>query len=94
MRAWRSPICARCCGLLVGVPCGVLCALCGMFASRWYGAILWVPILLDGWTQEAGWRTSNNFLRVITGIVGGLGAGVFVVLWLQGDVNVVLSWLR
>lgn len=30
-----------------------------------------LPLAVDGLTQVAGWRTSNNGLRLITGFLGG-----------------------
>jgi uncharacterized membrane protein len=38
-------------------------------------AILSGPLVLDGWTQYIGLRTSNNVLRSITGALAGAGMG-------------------
>ena len=37
------------------------------------GIILIVPMGIDGFTQLLGMRLSNNKLRLITGLIGGVG---------------------
>lgn len=37
-----------------------------------------VPAIIDGLTQLMGLRESNNFLRLLTGIMGGLGAAILI----------------
>ena len=39
---------------------------------------LMLPLIIDGYTQKFNWRKSNNFLRVITGILFGLGQVIFI----------------
>jgi len=41
--------------------------------------MLIIPLLLDGFSQLYGLRDSNNFLRMITGVLAGLGLAMFVV---------------
>lgn len=36
---------------------------------------LFFPLILDGFTQYQGLRNSNNYIRSITGILAGAGAG-------------------
>lgn len=44
--------------------------------------LLILPILLDVLTQMAGWRTTNNSLRAVTGALSGMGlAGLVVPIW-------------
>jgi len=38
--------------------------------------ILNLPALIDGYTQMRGWRSSNNLLRLGTGLLAGIGVGV------------------
>jgi uncharacterized membrane protein len=45
----------------------------------WVGIPLQLPMLLDGGTQALGWRTSNNFLRVLTGFLSGFGLSILAV---------------
>lgn len=49
------------------------------------GLVLFLPTALDGFTQLFGMRESNNRLRVVTGILLGIGAvliseGVIIIL--------------
>lgn len=77
---WRGrqlPVCARCTGIVLGwsaYPCFVL----GLAAPPvWAALAAIVPALLDGGTQALGWRTSTNPLRVVTGVLAGVGqAGI------------------
>ena len=40
--------------------------------------ILLIPSAIDGFTQLFEYRESNNTLRLITGILGGLGLGILI----------------
>ena len=48
--------------------------------------ILVIPLVLDGYTQKWSWRMSNNPLRLITGVLFGLGTQIWI-LWLVLGVN-------
>lgn len=74
------PICARC---LAIYPMYLLLPLAFMFVESnplhlYIGLGLAVPMLIDGFTQSWGWRTSNNFLRVTTGILFGLSQVILI----------------
>lgn len=60
-------VCARCTGLICGAPVGV--GLAVLTPAAWG---LFLPalliLLMDGFTQLVGWRTSNNILRLLTGL--------------------------
>lgn len=43
------------------------------FLSWPNSVLLMLPIFVDGLTQLAGWRESNNLLRSLTGTMGGIG---------------------
>jgi uncharacterized membrane protein len=48
-------------------------------------ALLEAPLILDGWSQYIGWRSSNNTLRAITGALAGIGIGagiVYMLFWM------------
>lgn len=61
-------VCARCTGLLVGLPFSLL-----LFPVRAWCPYLFIVfsgfLLLDGFTQFFGWRNSNNKFRFITGML-------------------------
>lgn len=59
-------ICARCTGLVVGLPCSLL--LLPLREGLPYAFIPFASLLVaDGLTQLAQWRVSNNGLRFFTG---------------------------
>jgi len=72
------PICARCTGLWLGY---ALAAVLVWFwlLPWWLSLALVAPLVLDGGTQALGWRTSNNRLRLATGLVAGVGEIMFIV---------------
>lgn len=84
---WHMPICSRCFGIILGFPFGLLIGYLGSFSSRWFGIIFLIPMFIDAGTQHMGYRVSNNFLRVVTGILGGVGIGIFILLWWLRDIN-------
>ena len=40
--------------------------------------ILMIPTAIDGFTQFLGYRKSNNNLRFVTGLIGGIGLIIFM----------------
>jgi len=81
------PVCSRCLGIILGLPVGLLAGCFGHFVSRWYGVFFWIPLLIDFGSQEAGCRDSNNFLRILTGYLAGIGLGLFLLLWILEDLR-------
>jgi uncharacterized membrane protein len=74
--AWRSPICARCLGLLAGWPLAV--AVLFLFgppgpARAALGALLLVPAAFDGGLQAATAYRSTTPRRLATGLLAGVG---------------------
>ena len=68
------PICARCLAMLTGffaIPLFLFYPL-----PLWLGILLQFPMLIDGTTQLKGWRTSNNTLRTVTGLLSGIGLSI------------------
>lgn len=70
-------ICARCTGIYLGY-----LALLGFAWQFWQEGtlprpwpmlLLHLPLLADGLTQAAGWRQSTNALRLLTGVLAGVG---------------------
>lgn len=70
-------ICARCLSMLLGYLSIPL-----MFhfpMPFWIGVFCQIPMIADGYTQMKKWRTSNNYLRVITGLISGIGLSICIV---------------
>ena len=78
-KGYQFPVCARCTGLMVGYLLGIFVYLLEII--NWKVAIiLCIPLVLDGGTQYLGWRMSNQWLRLITGILCGIGI-MFLEIW-------------
>lgn len=73
---WRSPICARCVGLLAGYPLAVVALFAfgvpGLERAA-MGALLLVPAALDGGRQMLTAYRSTTVRRLATGVLAGLG---------------------
>ena len=66
-------LCARCCGGLTGYFIGFALSIFDIMVPFYFGVAACIPLVIDGVTQNLGYRTSNNFLRLISGILFGLG---------------------
>ncbi|MBC3517186.1 DUF2085 domain-containing protein [Neobittarella massiliensis] len=71
IHGYQFPVCARCTGLLVGNILSIL--LIPVIQPKAVAVILLLPLALDGLTQLANWRESTNWLRFLTGVLGGYG---------------------
>ncbi|MFO8050070.1 MAG: DUF2085 domain-containing protein [Thermoplasmatota archaeon] len=79
------PLCSRC---IFIYPFSLLFLLIGLPIFMTYGIrsytilvifiILVIPLVVDGYTQYLGWRSSNNLLRGVTGALSGAGIGLAV----------------
>ena len=82
IKGHQFPVCARCTGFYI--------SLITYFIYTYYffvdyniyllsfAIILLIPTAIDGLTQFLEYRESNNTLRLITGLMGGLGLGILV----------------
>ena len=82
IKGHQFPVCARCTGFYI--------ALFSYFTYTYYNYVEYTPFLLvtaiilllpagiDGLTQLQGYRESNNLLRLVTGLLGGLGLGILI----------------
>lgn len=82
IRGHQFPVCARCTGFYISL---VLYFIYTYFYYVNYSpllltkaVLLLVPAGIDGFTQLFELRESNNTLRLITGLMGGLGLGIIV----------------
>lgn len=91
--SWQMPLCSRCFGITLGFLIGLSIGCLGYFSSRWIGIMFLIPLLIDAGTQQMGCRTSNNALRVVTGLLGGMGVGIFLLLWCAGDITLLQNYL-
>jgi len=69
----QYPVCARCTGIMLGFLFFPLLLFRVLHIGFWPALLLNVPAALDGITQAAGWRLSNNALRFVTGLLSGIG---------------------
>ncbi|MVP01256.1 DUF2085 domain-containing protein [Paenibacillus sp. N10] len=78
LRGVQLPLCARCMGILLGYLALPLFLLYGMECEYGIGLVLCLPLLIDGFTQKWGWRTSSNRLRLFTGLMFGVGQCIVI----------------
>ncbi len=73
----QFPVCARCTGFYTGL--AIFLTYKAIFPINYtftlliISIILLIPTSIDGFTQYLGLRESNNKLRFITGLIGGIG---------------------
>ncbi|MDN3706550.1 DUF2085 domain-containing protein [Myroides ceti] len=73
---WRGkqfPVCARCTGIHIGYITFPLFMFNFFTLNVWWTLALILPTYIDGITQVFFKRESNNFLRVTTGLMAGIG---------------------
>lgn len=90
IKGYTLPICARCTGILLGYLFFPSLFVFDLFFPLWLGILLNLPMVLDGWTQKRKVRTSNNALRLSTGIVSGLGQSIIIVSLSQIILSILL----
>lgn len=73
---WKGqqfPVCARCTGIHIGYITFPLFMFNIFTLNIWWTIALIIPTFIDGLTQAFFKRESNNFLRVTTGLMAGVG---------------------
>ena len=82
IRGHYFPVCSRCTGFYISL---FLYYVYTFFFFVEYNnnliilaLLLLIPALIDGSTQLLDLRESNNYLRLATGILGGLGLGIII----------------
>lgn len=79
---WKGkqfPVCARCTGIYLGYLSFPLFNFELIALSSWISILLSLPTIIDGLTQAYFKRESNNVLRLLTGILAGVGLMALVV---------------
>lgn len=74
----QFPVCARCMAILLGYLFVIPLMIFSIHIPLYIGILLNIPMVLDGYTQLKKWRTSNNTLRIITGLGSGLGMSIII----------------
>lgn len=77
--SFTFPLCARCTGIVFGYFFLPFLFFSPYFINWWVIPLLMIPLLIDGFTQKWNWRVSNNILRVLTGILFGIGQCILVI---------------
>lgn len=87
----KSPLCSRCMGIYLSIPFGILLGFLFLkleLITFIISSVLLIPLIIDGYTQKYKFRKSNNFLRVLTGTLFGLGYGFIIVLSFYYIINI------
>lgn len=82
------PLCARCTSILAGYATLPLLLLFYSSVPLYLGLMMQIPMLIDGITQTLKWRESTNPLRVVTGLLSGVGQSIVVVSFVMQIVSV------
>lgn len=78
---WKGkqfPVCARCTGIHLGYLTFPFFLFSVFVLNIWWTIGLILPTFVDGLTQAFYRRESNNFIRVTTGLLAGIGAMSFI----------------
>jgi len=82
IKGHQFPICARCTGFYISMFLYFIYVYYNFvnynFYLLFFAIMLLIPTIIDGLTQLFEFRKSNNILRFITGIFGGLGLGILI----------------
>lgn len=82
IKGYQFPVCARCTGFYISLLLYFIYTYYFFvdynFTLLTFAILLLIPAGIDGLTQFAEQRESNNTLRFITGLLGGLGLGILI----------------
>lgn len=88
-RGKQFPLCARCTGILIGYFLGIFIAILTHCRNHLLVLMCIIPMIIDGGIQLLFKKESNNWRRLITGLLGGIGIiyifiniHIFTVWWL------------
>jgi uncharacterized membrane protein len=69
--------CSRCLGIILGAVAGICLRVLHIQIPLLVALALMIPLVVDGGTQALDLRMSNNYLRLATGFLCGLGILLF-----------------
>lgn len=72
VKGYQMPVCARCEGELIGILAAVI-AVWFLRPPYWLMAVIMLPMIADGLIQGLTKYESNNWRRLITGMMFGFG---------------------
>ena len=76
------PVCSRCTGFYIGAFSYFTFVYFVYVEYNIYlifiAFLMVIPTIIDGFTQFLGLRESNNSLRLVTGLIGGLGLSICI----------------
>lgn len=82
IKGHQFPVCARCTGFYISLVVYFIYAAFNFVNYDIFllliAILLLVPTGIDGFTQLIGLRESNNTLRFVTGLLGGLGLAILL----------------
>ena len=90
----QFPVCARCTGIYIGYISIFIFAVFRVYIPVLWSVILMLPTLIDGLTQAYCNRESNNWLRLITGIMFGVGISSLVAILAKLTSVLILTFLK
>lgn len=71
-------LCARCLGIIIGIILGTVLSIFVKNIAYYIVFLMVIPLIIDGVTQSFGIRESNNKLRLVTGILFGIGCSLLI----------------
>ena len=82
IKGYYFPVCSRCTGFYIGAFSYFLYVYYNFIEYTptliFIAFLILIPTFIDGSTQLFGFRKSNNLLRLITGLIGGIGLAILI----------------
>ena len=97
IKGHQFPVCARCTGFYTGL---IIFLIYDYYFNIDYSLnllilsiILLIPTSIDGFTQLLNFRQSNNTLRFLTGLIGGIGLIIFLKIVIKWFLKMIIALL-